>query len=184
MENRDELLKLLQLSQEIRHYNHQALWEEEKHFTWWISIVFSTLIFVYLNSNLLVWQKVFIINLGCIFGFLVSLLGYRVIRKESIYFKDAIETFSRICRALELHKINKESQNSEWNLPLMPEYPVSENFQDARKNVNKPLHHLLLGLFRSNTLSIRDCFQLIFIIFWFIFIGFYVFTWITFWDKI
>ena len=71
--------------------HRQTLWEEQKHFTWWISIVFSGLIFI-ISNNFLSWpQKSPIVIVGCLLGLFLSIIGIFVIKIEGSYFKNALQ---------------------------------------------------------------------------------------------
>jgi CRISPR/Cas system-associated protein Cas10 (large subunit of type III CRISPR-Cas system) len=35
--DREELFKVLEIAEARRRFHHEALWEEEKHFSWWAS---------------------------------------------------------------------------------------------------------------------------------------------------
>lgn len=183
MEDRQELLKVLEMSQALRKYYHDALWEEEKHFTWWVSIVFPSLVFVY-SSQLYAWQKAAVITVGSLFGIFLSFTGYIVVRKEGMYFRDALETFCRTSIALGLHEPREHISDSNRRLALMPEYPVSESFEKARGKANKPFTRLLSGIFRPKTLGVRDCFQLVFVVSGLLFFVFGTFTWLTLWSQL
>lgn len=184
MIEKNELMKFFEMSQEFRKYNHSALWEEEKHFTWWISIIFTALILVFLSNELSDLQESVIITIGSIFGIFLSLFGYIVIRKEGIYFTDALETFCRTAKALELHKLGKQKSESTIRTPLMPEYPINESFEEARNKANKSLPRLLKEIFKPKMLGIRDCFQLIFVISGFIFFVFCILSWLSFMNNL
>lgn len=183
MNNREELLKILEISQALRKYYHDALWDEEKHFTWWVSIIFPALIVTYSSSQLYAWQKVIVITMGSIFGILLSFIGYFVVRKEGIYFRDAMETFQRTSIALELHKPQKYISDQQ-NFALMPEYSISESFKESRDKANKSFIHLLAGICQPKILGIRDFFQLIFISSGLLFSAFCIFTWLTLWSQL
>ena len=88
-ERNQKLLKLLDIvSQRVRH-QHSALWEEEKHYSWWVYVLFAGLIWVYTNEHLSVVQKHTIITLGGIFGMGLAFWAFQGIRRESEYFLKA-----------------------------------------------------------------------------------------------
>lgn len=184
MENRQELLKILELSQALRKYYHDALWEEERHFTWWVSIVFPFLVFIYSQSQLDAWQKVTMITVGSLLGIFLAFTGYLVVRREGIYFSDALETFCRTSAALGLHEPSEPVSDPQREFALMPEYPVSESFEKAREKANKSCTRLLLSVFRPKTLGVRDCFQLVFIVSGVLFFAISIITWFTLWGQL
>lgn len=184
MEDRQELLNILEISQALRKYYHDALWDEEKHFTWWVSIVFSALVFVYSSSQLCAWQKVAVLTMGSLFGIFLSFIGCFVVRKEGVYFRDAMETFQRTSITLGLHEEPQNAPDSKKKFALMPEYPISKSFEEARDKANKPFMRLLAGVCRPKTLGVRDFFQLIFIASGLLFLVFCIFTWLTLWSQL
>ncbi len=105
MSGQQELLKLLEIiSQRIQHH-HDSLWEEAKHYSWWIYIIFAGLIYLYIRlpeSTLLEpCKQALLMAFGSAFGIFISIMGFRAIRLESKYFKDARKMRNRILSALE-----------------------------------------------------------------------------------
>jgi len=113
MSDQQESLRLLLeiISQRIQHH-HDALWEEEKHYSWWIYIIFAGLIYLYLRlpgfTFLKPYQQALLMGLGSAFGFFISIMGFRAIRLESKYFKDARKMRNRILADLEVDQSIKE----------------------------------------------------------------------------
>lgn len=88
-ERNQKLLKLLDIvSQRVRH-QHSALWEEEKHYSWWVYVLFAGLIWVYTNEHLSVVQKHAIITSGGVFGMVLAFSAFKAIRREGEYFLKA-----------------------------------------------------------------------------------------------
>jgi len=107
MSGQQELLKLLEIiSQRVQHC-HDALWEEAKHYSWWVYIIFAGLISLYLyfrlsgDALLEPWQRALLTGLGSAFGVFISVMGFNAIRLESKYFKAARQMRNRILTALE-----------------------------------------------------------------------------------
>lgn len=71
----DALIKYLELTkQEI--INHaDILWEEEKHYTWWVYIVFAGIGFLYVNPDIHGIFKVLPIFALSVFGVWVFICG-------------------------------------------------------------------------------------------------------------
>lgn len=178
-DEREENLKILEISQELRKYYHDALWEEEKHFTWWVSIVFPSLVLIYSSSQLCASQKVALITIGSLFGIFLAYIGFNVVKKEGIYFKESLETFNRTSLALGLH-----TQRGNEAHPLMPEYLISNSFEEAKDSANKPFIRLLSSLFNPMRLGVRDCFQLVFVFSGFLFFIIWLFTLLTLWSQL
>jgi hypothetical protein len=76
--------------------HRQTLWEEQKHFAWWISIILSGLILIFLADEIDSKLRIIPIALGCIFGITISIVARRVISKEDIYFQEAKNNIERI----------------------------------------------------------------------------------------
>ena len=195
MDKREEDLKILEISQWVRKHHNDALWEAEKHFTWWVSIVFPSLILVYTNAQLCPLQKAVLITLGSLFGIFLAIIGFVVVRKEGEYFKESIETVNRTSQALGLNK--PPSIIFGPTLPLMPDYEISESFEEARNKANKKFMCLLRSILPHRStpdekgrtdcdrnLGIRDCFQLVFVFSGLLFFFICIITWITLWPDI
>lgn len=89
-------MKFLELAlQRVR--NHQdALWEEEKHYTWWIYAILGMIIFIYANQSLCIEQKMISIALLSLFGIFISIMGCFVVRREGEFFHEATQIYNRI----------------------------------------------------------------------------------------
>src|SRR3989338_3550221 len=86
-------LDLLKMSHTLREYHHKALWEEEKHFTWLLSIFFTAEILVVTTDNLSDRiQSLLTIGIS-IFGFFFSLLALRVVLLESHGFQNELDNY-------------------------------------------------------------------------------------------
>jgi hypothetical protein len=107
MSGQQELLKLLEIiSQRVQHC-HDALWEEAKHYSWWVYIIFAGLISLYLYFRLPEFailepcQRALVMGFGSAFDVFISMMGFNAIRLESKYFKDARRMRNRILADLE-----------------------------------------------------------------------------------
>jgi len=176
MANNPELLKHLELaSQRLRHH-HSALWEEEKHYTWWVYVVFGALIFIYANQFLDTCQKIIVIGFGSVFGLLMSIIGFHVVRREGEQFHEALQEYHRTVIALGL---NRPFPRPDGGEPInLMEGIEKKDFKSVKSQANKPLHKLIAGVLKGG-LGIRDCFQLIFFISGLLFIGFFFISVIT-----
>jgi hypothetical protein len=129
MSDQQELLKLLEIiSQRIQH-NHDALWEEAKHYSWWVYIIFAGLIYLYFKRPLLAilepWQLALLIGLGSLFGIFLSLIGLNAVYRESKHFNEARCIRSHIIRELNV----KQSIKQEFD----PIYPKDKKGLGIRK---------------------------------------------------
>jgi hypothetical protein len=151
MSSQQELLKLLEvISQRIQH-NHDALWEEAKHYSWWIYIIFAGLIYLYFKlpsfTILEPWQRALLVGLGSAFGVFISIMGFNAIRLESKYFKDA--RCVRNCILADLKEVGQS---------------IKENFDPVKD---------------KESFGIRSGFKLTFIITAILFAGFGAFSVVT-----
>ena len=86
-------LNRLEFAKGLREYHHKAIWEEEKHFTWLVSIILSLQVIVYTNDKICEQNKCLLI-LGLSFiGFIFCCLFLIVIRREGYFFHKALALF-------------------------------------------------------------------------------------------
>jgi hypothetical protein len=75
--------------------HHNALWEEEKHYSWWIYIILAGIIFIALSDAS--WLiKIVLVFLGSLLGLFISVVGYLVIKRESQRFDVAMIELKKI----------------------------------------------------------------------------------------
>src|SRR5712692_10471018 len=101
---RSELMELLRIAEDRRWHHHTALWGEEKHFTWWIGLIFPALFFVQTNRDLTPHSRLFLMIAGIAFGMFVSVVALRVFRREGESFVDTMQMLNRIVHLLGLHR--------------------------------------------------------------------------------
>ena len=85
MSGQQELLKLLEIiSQRIQHH-HDSLWEEAKHYSWWIYIIFAGLIYLYIRlpefTLLEPCERALLMAFGSAFGIFISIMGFNAFRQ-------------------------------------------------------------------------------------------------------
>jgi len=136
----------LSAAQSIREYHHKAIWEEEKHFTWLLSIILSAQYLVFTSSALENFLKLQFVIAISLLGMLFSFLAYRILHSEGNHFQRAYKLF------VEEH--NKVFTSTPLDLVTQP--------------ANKKLFQLLGGFF-TGKLGVRDSFQFIFVIFFVVF---------------
>lgn len=92
-----ELLDLYRLAQDVRKYHHSALWEIEKHFTWWASVLLGGCVLIFANIDR-VGEASACIVLGvlAVFGLAISLIGKKVVEREGEYFGEALQICNRV----------------------------------------------------------------------------------------
>lgn len=153
-------VKRLELAHKIRDLHHKSLWEEEKHFTWWISIVLSTVIVLYTSSSICDQNRLIFMAIVSAVGFFICFIALNVMRKEGVYFHIALSRF-----VSEYNKIYKTSL-----LKPVPE-KANENMRDLIKLFFTPWKLWKLG--------VRNSFQCLFLFFMLIFISMFLFSFLT-----
>ncbi len=149
-------VKRLEIAHTIREFHHKSLWEEEKHFTWWISLVLSAQTIIYTSSTVRSQFKLVLISIGSLIGVFLCIIALKILRKEGEYFNTALTKFVE-----------------EYNT-VYPKTPLPT----APKKANKSIWELT-KLFFSGKIGIRDSFQFLFLFFIFVFIGILLFSFLT-----
>lgn len=132
----------LDMAHKIRHSNYNSIWEQQKHFTWLISIILSAQAIVLTGTKLASSDKVAIILIASVMGIVISIIGFRVQRIEGIYFCQANVLFVKEHQAV---------------------YPEAETPHSA-KEPNKSIPRLIVAVF-SGKAGVRDHFQILFLAF-------------------
>ena len=163
MANNPELLKHLEVVSQRERHHHDILWEEEKHYSWWVYVVFAGLVFIYSHSNpaFLPEYKIIAIIFGTFLGVWLSISAIRVIHLESKYLHEARQLYTRTIIALELHK-----HYILCNELLVPEIEFKD-MDCVRYNANK------------FDFGIRSIFKYHFLLVAHLFVGFMIFSIIT-----
>ena len=147
---------LLRISSERIQQHRNALWEEEKHYTWWIYVIFGALIYIYSNQSLAAQDRVVLLIGASGFGFFISLLGYGVVRREGNQFYSARKKYYYV-----MARLKEPSQQIE---------EANKSLCGLTKSVGRTIRYW------KNDLSIRDCFQLTFIVSAILFVAFAIFA--------
>uniref|UniRef100_A0A7C3YSK9 Uncharacterized protein n=1 Tax=candidate division WOR-3 bacterium TaxID=2052148 RepID=A0A7C3YSK9_UNCW3 len=153
--NNDDI-KRLELAHKIREFHHNSLWEEEKHFTWLVSIVLSAQIIVYTSNSLCNQDKLIFVLVGSLIGIFLCITAYRTLRKEGAFFHTALSKFV-------------EEYNAIYVTSPLPKVP-----EKANKDISE-----LIKLFFTGKVGVRDCFQLLFLFFMLIFVFISVYGFLT-----
>jgi hypothetical protein len=132
----------LRLSQQLREYHHRALWEEEKHFTWLLSIILAAQAAVATKkASELEARALLLIVLGIV-GLALVVAAVRVVRREGEFFVEAHREFvKRFNLVFADRKLDEPAANPNRNVFALP--------------------FVVLG----GTPSIRDNFQFVFLVF-------------------
>jgi hypothetical protein len=137
----DENIKALSIAQQHREYFHRALWEEEKHFTWLLSIILAAQITI-ITMKCLPTKEVLLCALAAI-GFIFAVIALRVVRREGKSFMKANKLFVEC-----------------FNI-VFPEHKIKPPADEANRDIIK----LPCSVLGYKPPSIRDCFQFIFLVF-------------------
>jgi hypothetical protein len=148
-------------------HHHEILWEEEKHYSWWVYSILAGLVWIYTQrlSALNDSSKLIIITMGCIFGIFLSISAWRAIHLESEYLFEARQYYARCLIALQLDK----------PVPLLPDGKALIEAEDAK------FSELECVKIKANHLDggIRSFFKYNFIATMLMFIGFAIFSYLT-----
>jgi hypothetical protein len=137
-------LAQLKFAQELRNSYHTALWEEEKHYTWFISLVAGAEAAI-IAQVVTPPDRAQLLSLLGVVGFVLSVLALVVVRAESRNFQQAHGRFVRLYNAA----------FSTEGLPV-PDIPDDQ--------ANHPILILPI-LFFTGELRIRDAFQFVFVMY-------------------
>lgn len=133
----------LKLAQQLREYHHKALWEEEKHFTWLLSIILAAqAAIVGAKGSDLPARAPILVALAAI-GLVFVVVALRVVRREGAFFVNAHGLFVGFYNR------------------VFPDHTLAVPATHANRAV-LVLPLLLLAPWR---LSIRDAFQLVLLVF-------------------
>lgn len=146
----------LDLAVKIWQAYHNAIWEEQKHFTWLISIILSAQAVVLAGIKLSSPERGALISLASAVGILIATTGFRVQRIEAIYY----------CQA---------------NSRLAQEYKMVYHDADVpyySQEPNKSIPGLILATLTGRS-GIRDQFQCLFLSFIAVFIAIAVYAFIA-----
>lgn len=149
-------LKKLELAHNIREFHHRSLWEEEKHFTWWVSIVLSAQIVVYTSNSLRNQPKLIFVLIGSLIGVFLCITAFRTLRREGKYFHTALSRFVE-----------------EYNA-----FYITSPLPDVSEKANKDIPELFKSFF-TGKVGVRDSFQLLFLFFVIVFVVTPVYAFLT-----
>lgn len=84
----------------VRQSHRDSIWEEQKHFTWLISIILTGQLIFFTNTRMQAGARAALILIASIVGILFSITGFRVERREGLYFSQANKQFLEEYKAL------------------------------------------------------------------------------------
>jgi len=146
----------LDLSARLRQNHHDAIWEEQRHFTWWISIILSAQLLILTTTKIARPEKVALISVASLVGILLALTGFLVQRREGVYF----------------HRFNLHF-TQQYNSA----YPT-EQLPTPGPDANKSVPNLVLSAFIGKC-GVRDYFQFLLLAFTAIFVGIAIYGYIA-----
>ncbi|OFW57220.1 MAG: hypothetical protein A2133_06860 [Actinobacteria bacterium RBG_16_64_13] len=94
-------LQLRIAAQAIAHHR-RAVWDETKHYTWWLLAVVVVLALVGTTVGINFWIRVATILAGSVGGVLIAFIGLRVIRCEDVALDERIGAYDRLAGDLDL----------------------------------------------------------------------------------
>lgn len=123
--SRKELFEVLQVAEARRRYHHNALWEEQKHFTWWVALIVPAVVGLHLQGPDMLShaQKAGLMVTGCALGIVIACIAIYVISREAKSFRKTVLTVNRAAHALGL---DQPQAYNEGPLALLPAYPLRE----------------------------------------------------------
>lgn len=143
----------LDMAHKIRHSNYNSIWEQQKHFTWLISIIFSGQAIILASTKLNSADKLSVLCIGSLLGMITSIIAFRVQRIEGRYFCQANEVYAEEYRAI---------------------YPYAEAPHRTREP-NKAISSLVVSVF-SGAAGVRDHFQVLFLAFATVFFAIFIYS--------
>jgi hypothetical protein len=161
-----ELLDLYRLAQDVRKYHHSALWEIEKHFTWWASVLLGACVLILANTDKIGEPTAyFVLGTIAVVGVLLSIMGKSVVEREGEYFSEALQICNRVARALGLEsRYYDVAPRRRPNGMMEPEqfflYPSDYWIRDFGEVKDEAKLRLLTKLLKGR-LNVRDYFRLV-----------------------
>jgi len=159
--DKQELIKLLDITnQRIRHH-HDALWKEETHYTWLVYIITAGVVFIAFASPACWILKASIITTLGIIGSFICYFAYRVVRREGQFSHEALQIRNRLNCAIGLNQPIKIEPNGE-EIMIPTKDTEIKDWNVVESKANKPLGNLVKGVFKpgSMDMGIRDWFQI------------------------
>jgi hypothetical protein len=157
--DKKELITLLDLANQRVRLHHNALWKEETHYTWLVYILVAGAIYIFFVVRLYWPLKAAIDIFLSMIGIIVCLLGCSVVRKEGRYFNKVRQIRNRLNYAIGLsQRVKAEHDFNEMLLPFQD--TEIKDWNEVESKANKPPKDLLKGIFKPDSMGIRDWFQI------------------------
>lgn len=146
-------LKKIEIAQTIVNKHHSALWEAQKHFTWWLSILLSAQLITYTSDTLNSLSKTIFVTIIGIVGIFICRIAFLSLTRESEYY---CEAFNRYRKAFN---------------DIYTDHPITRPASTANPSLVE-----LFRLFLKGKLRIREGFNLVFYVFGFVFFIITIYT--------
>lgn len=143
----------LDMAFRIRAYHHNSIWEEQKHFTWLISIFLAAELIALNGEGLSRASRAVIVIAGSVVGIILASVGFRVQRREGESFRRANALFVEEFNAI---------------------FPLA-TLEPPAPDANKTIRSLAASFLRGRA-GVRDYFQVLFLSFIIVFVGLAVFA--------
>jgi hypothetical protein len=141
----------------VRQSHRDSIWEEQKHFTWLMSLILTGQIVLLTASRIAPSAKAGLVLTASVAGILFAITGYRVERIEGHYFSQA---------------------NHEFLVAYQKRYPEAE-IPHRHETVNKTIPILIWSICTGQA-GVRDYFQFLMLCFVVIFAAVAVYSYILF----
>ena len=174
---RPDLFKLLEIAEARRRYHHNALWEEEKHFTWWVALILTALVALVTSPSIAPCTKSQLLLAGSFLGFVLSRIAWAVIRYEGVAFAETMQICNRASYLLGLFSEARAVNEPAVSVSeLAPRYYPITCFEKVKNTANKSRWAVARGIFQMSGHGVRDSFQLVFVISALVFMVVYALT--------
>jgi hypothetical protein len=138
----DSLRQYLQVIGHTVDRHHAALWEEEKHYTWWLSILFAAAFATYLAPDLSPTGQAIPVLCISLVGCVMSLAAYRVISLECQYFQAARQSYVRLIHSLGISSVHIRGLEAPWSIE---QNLALDSFENAIQVENRGGRNLLMA---------------------------------------
>lgn len=162
----ERLLKCIDIfAARVRH-QHDALWEEEKHYSWWVYSILAGVAFLAFNRGVNIQPvelRLAVVIIGATLGICLSITAFRVIRKEGKYFWDTRKTGNSISHAAGIDYELFDGVEGHPNKSLLQLFGSIATLTIRDKYLEKK-YETDLERKRRHELGIRDFFQITFLL--------------------
>ncbi|MFC1912603.1 hypothetical protein ACFLX7_00150 [Chloroflexota bacterium] len=185
MSDNSGLIKHLEIVSQTAKHHHDAIWEEEKHYSWWVYIILAGLIYIYVNVDGNYIPKNTLITIGGLFGIYLSLAAIKVIRREGDFLYQTLEKCNWARDALGLNQ-PIQCPNGEKCVELKAKFDTKKANKGFKEFIDFKHRLGIIDIYQlakefitlQNGLRIRDIFQVTFVIAAILFVILIVLSWV------